>query len=475
MSQQLQLAHPPQLDMNKLPPLTILLQKEGATWIATCRELGLEGQGETELEAKEALHEAVNAFLEQSSEAELEQRLADGYTPQLEILKISIDSRSKKFKKRIGQLVTGAIETSKTAGGAMVRSGSALIHKADDARGTIGNVAGRALGKAVDTGSNVAHHAYPLLVGFTGIAGVAVETLTDNAALRRLAKKFNLEKWLDVSERVDLEKAQKHVRKLKQRHPNETPRQIARRIAMEKAIYAGGFGAVTHLVPGSAISLLAIDVAATSLIQAELVYQIAAAYDLDLTDPARKGELLAVFACVLGTSRAVKAGLTVLKNVPIAGAVVGASSNTAMIYALGNVASRFYEEKLHLNVSQDRIDLVKNENEKFLQDASNQEALVDQILVHVFIAGQPNATHGEIIEAINKANLSPASMQELSTYLPNPQDLDALLDQITPDFAVYLLERCHHIAYFDGVATENEKEILEKIAKHFEIDFEING
>ncbi len=44
---------------------------------------------------------------------------------------------------------------------------------------------------------------------------------------------------------------------------------------------------------------------------------------------------------------AAKAGLSFLQNVPVAGAVIGASTNAAMIYALGYGACRFYETKIN--------------------------------------------------------------------------------------------------------------------------------
>lgn len=73
-----------------------------------------------------------------------------------------------------------------------------------------------------------------------------------------------------------------------------------------------------------------------------MVYQIAYAYGLNLQEPARKGEVLAIFGLALGSGCAIKAGLGFLRNVPVAGAVIGASTNAATLYALGYAACRFY-------------------------------------------------------------------------------------------------------------------------------------
>ncbi|MBD2308986.1 hypothetical protein H6G17_26330 [Chroococcidiopsis sp. FACHB-1243] len=47
---------------------------------------------------------------------------------------------------------------------------------------------------------------------------------------------------------------------------------------------------------------------------------------MDLHDRARKGEVLAISGLALGGSNAVKAGLGFLRNVPLAGTLIGAST-----------------------------------------------------------------------------------------------------------------------------------------------------
>jgi hypothetical protein len=148
--------------------------------------------------------------------------------------------------------------------------------------------------------------------------------LGENPVLRYVSKIFRAD-WLlaamllrsrYANGEVDVGKAQAAVRKLQQEYPQESPSQIANRIMVDKALSAGGIGLVSGFVPGMALALLAIDLAATTQLQAEMVYEIAAAYGMDLTDPKRKGEVLAIFGLALGGSRAVKAGLGLLRNVP---------------------------------------------------------------------------------------------------------------------------------------------------------------
>ncbi len=239
-------------------------------------------------------------------------------------------------------------------------------------------------------------------------------------ALGKLSGVLNLNWLVGASDSVDLEKATATANKLRQEHPNESPSQIAHRIMVDKATKAGGIGLASSILPGVAAALLAIDLAATTKLQTEMLYQIAAVYGLDLKDSARKGEVLAIFGLALGGGRLLKvAGLGLLRNVPFAGAAIAASSNATMIYSLGYAACRFYEAKLDestsLNSSQTLAKL-KQQSEDYLETAIAQEAVMDQILVHMILASHPEKTWEEILPELKTVNLSPASLNAISSY-----------------------------------------------------------
>ncbi|GAB1537597.1 hypothetical protein NUACC21_02420 [Scytonema sp. NUACC21] len=187
-----------------------------------------------------------------------------------------------------------------------------------------GNIAvdtGKAVAEtAVGAGEAAAKQTHNLIEQATHTAGQIADYLSENWLIRRLSGVLNLNWLISASDKVNLEKAEAAVKKLQQEHPNESPSQLAHHIMVEKAIQAGGIGLATSFLPGIAVALLAIDLAATAELQSEMVYQIAAAYGLDLKDPARKGELLAIFGMALGGSRLLKAGgLSLLRNIPFAG------------------------------------------------------------------------------------------------------------------------------------------------------------
>lgn len=267
---------------------------------------------------------------------------------------------------------------------------------------------------------------------------------------------------------VDLIKAQRSAQELQDKHPDETPRQLAHRFMVEKAMYAGSSGLVTNLVPGAAAALFAVDLTTTAALQAEMVYQIAAVYGLDLQDPARKGEVLTIFGVALGGNQALRAGLEFLQTIPMAGAAIGASTNAAMIYAVGYAACRFYESELAAEPAEEILAESQEASEDYLQNAIAQQIVMDQILVHVIATGNPDKSWEDILPELETANLSPASLAVIKAHSQSPPPLDELLEQLDRDFAASLLAQCQRLTQQDGAATPEQAEIIERISQRFQ-------
>lgn len=327
---------------------------------------------------------------------------------------------------------------------------------------------------ASEVGEAAAKQTHQLITHTTQGAGEAVNRFGNNWLVRRVSGVLNLSWLVGATDNVDLEKAIEAVRKLQQEHPNESPSQIAHRLMVEKATYAGGIGLASSILPGAAAALFAVDLAATTRLQAEMVYQIAAAYGLDLQDPARKGEVVAIFGLGLGGGRVLKAaGLGLLRNVPFAGAMIGASSNAAMLYSLGYAACRFYEANLDSSkqlTSEETLTALKEQSETYLERAIAQQAVMDQILAHMILASHPEKSWNEILPDLQALKLSPNSLEAIANNIKSPQPLDTLLDQLNRDFAFPLLAQCYRIAKIDGVRTPSEQRVLKAIANKFEID-----
>ncbi|MBD1931638.1 MULTISPECIES: EcsC family protein [Cyanophyceae] len=358
--------------------------------------------------------------------------------------------------------------------GSVAASGQAIAKTAVGGVAAIGNTAyktGKAVVKtAAGVGETAAKQTQKLISQTTQGAGRAVNYVGDNQFLRHVTRALPTTWLLGIINQVDVVKAENAVRDLQQKHPKESPNQVAHRLMVEKAVYGGGMGLATSFLPGQALALLTVDLAATTLLQAEMVYQIAAAYGLDLKDPARKGEVLAIFGLSLGGSQGIKAGLGLLKATPVAGAVIGASANATMIYALGYAACRFYEAQLHSQVSEDKLVETQAASESYLQTAIAQQAIMDRILVHTIVASYPGKSWEDILPSLQAANLSPASIDAIASNIKSPQPLDTLLDQLNRDYAIPLLAQCYRVSELDSALTPEESKVIDKITQRFDID-----
>jgi len=351
---------------------------------------------------------------------------------------------------------------------------SASREKAAGGLSSFSETLGQAVGAIAQLPEAALQQVHDWLSPATTKAGEAIEWVGNNWFVRRISRFLNLNWLIGATDSVDLAKAEAAVKKLQQEHPEESPEQIAHRIMVEKATRAGGIGLATSFLPGVALALLAVDLAATTQLQAEMVHQIAAAYGLSLKDPSRKGEVVTIFGLGLGGSRLLRlAGLGVLRNVPLAGAFIGASSNAAMLYSLGYAACRFYEAKLKspeiLN-SKTGIAQLEQQSKKYLETAIAQQAVMDRILVHMILASHPEKTWSEIQPELKQLNLSPSSLEAISRNIQSPQPLEVLLEQLNRDFAISLLAQCCRIARLDGRKTPDEERIIQAIATKFDLD-----
>lgn len=362
----------------------------------------------------------------------------------------------------------------------LVQTGQAIAKTSANVGGVIGRTAAQTGESALKLTSEVGDTAYKqshrLVAHATAGTGQAVSYVSDNPLILRLTKALKLNWLVESSDQVDIVKATEVVRKLQQQYPEESPSQIAHRLMVEKAVYAGGVGLASNLVPGQAIALLAVDLATTTALQTEMLYQIAAAYGLDLKDPARKGEAIAIFGLALGGSRAIRAGLVFVKNLPLVGALVGASANATMLYALGYAACRFYEAKLDPSVvetSTETLQDIHNQSKHYLDVAISQQVIMDQILAHMLLASYPEKSWEDILPNLQSIGLHPNSLKAISAHLKAPQPLGALLDQMNQDFAILTFSRCYAIAQLDGTISPEEARVLEAMSQRFEIDQDI--
>lgn len=237
--------------------------------------------------------------------------------------------------QQISDSFAQAFSTAEQLGGLVSAVGTQIFNK----------VSASAMDTTAKMSEVATESAHSALEQTTESVGKTLEPIAENSAVDYVAKLPGL-KWLTSAlGRVDKEKAVADVMKLKAEHPYESDEEIAHRIIVDTTIKAGGVGFAANVIPPVALGLFAIDLAAVAALQSEMLYRVAAAYEFDANDPARKGEALTIFALSLGTSSALKSGLSVVELIPLVGAAVGAGSNAGILYSFGIAASQFYKRK----------------------------------------------------------------------------------------------------------------------------------
>lgn len=227
------------------------------------------------------------------------------------------------------------ISTAEQLGGLISAVGTQIFNK----------VSTTAIATSTRVGELATDSAHTALEQTTESVGRTLQPIAENPAVDYVAKVPGLGWLTSALGRVDKVKAEADVLKLKAKYPHESAEDLAHRVIVDTTIRAGGIGFATNIIPPVALGLFAVDLAAVAALQSEMLYRIAATYDFDVADPARKGEALAIFGLSLGTSTAVKSGLSVVELIPLVGAAVGASSNAGILYSFGIAASQFYKRK----------------------------------------------------------------------------------------------------------------------------------
>ncbi|MEP0779178.1 GUN4 domain-containing protein [Microcoleus sp. ZQ-A2] len=209
-----------------------------------------------------------------------------------------------------------------------------------------------------------------------------------NPQLSELRAESNLEIWdllITWIYGIDLDAAKIAVRRLQGRYQEKEPRQIARILIVHKSFQAAGVELVRG-IPGVDEILngwAGVDFPVIAKLAAEMIYQIAAIYGLDLQDPERRLEVLATFGIAFLGERAIETGIDWLKYGLMPGQLISAGAKGLMIFALGNAACLFYEAKVnqHINPlnSPEALNELWQESQDYLKDATSEDEIIDII------------------------------------------------------------------------------------------------
>ena len=180
--------------------------------------------------------------------------------------------------------------------------------------------------------------------------GQAAAIFAENPLIQATARLPGL-RWMSAAlGQINILDIQQKTDTLRRQYPTETTDQLAQRVIQSAALNAAGIGLATNLLPPMAVGLFAIDIAAVATLQAEMLYRISALYGFSATEPARRGEVLAIYALSMGGTGVLKTILSFPEMIPAIGAVIGASSDAALLFGLGQVANQYYATKRNRSV-----------------------------------------------------------------------------------------------------------------------------
>jgi len=355
---------------------------------------------------------------------------------------------------------------------------SSLLRSVSQGTGQVGNAIAQSTTQVGQSLNSAKEIAVQSIVGAGGAAGrkamsvpkglgSTVNLISQSPLLQRLTKGLKADWLLTAIEVVDVIQAEATVKELQQKNPIWEPDRIAHQLITDKALFAAGSGLANDLLPDRVLALVELDVATTTALCAELIYQIAAAYGLDLQSSDRQGEALAIFGLSFSGNLAIEAGLGLISNVPLAGTLINASAGAAMIYTLGYGACNFYKTQL------DDSDLDRNlarleaefraKSKQYLEAAIDQEIVMDWLFLYVIRASKPEQTLSSFLPDLQNAHLSPASLKEITEKIQSPPSVERLLAQLNSDYALVLSERCRAIAQSDRSINSEEERLLKLI------------
>jgi uncharacterized protein (DUF697 family) len=199
--------------------------------------------------------------------------------------------------------------------------------------------------QASKTADNLQQEAHNFVERGTEQLGRAVKPFVENPILNSVTQLPMLRWFAAALGQVDVDRVDRDVQQLRQQHPQKTRSELSQQLIQEATLKAAGIGLATNILPPVAAVLFAVDIAALSSLQAEMIFRIAAIYDLPLKDDARRGEVLTIYGLSFGGTSLIKTGLSVAELIPGVGAVIGASSDAALLFTLGQAVARFYETK----------------------------------------------------------------------------------------------------------------------------------
>lgn len=414
---------------------------------------------------------SIHNFSKNNPEPSFEKSSSDSDPPSIpQHLTDSISSKFSEFGSLFNSIptVTEQVKNTvaETVNNATTQAGQSVIETATSIQGNVDTLSHTILQGGKQAFGNLFNRKDTVkktTPNPTPRGGAVLDLLNNNPLLKPLLKNLNVNKILEIIEQVNLDQVKINVQQLKTQYPHESSSQISHRVIVAKVLDLGTSEIATKFVSERMSSLMGVEPANRQTLEFEMIYEIAYAYGLEIDDPLRKDEVLTIFSLALGGNLALKLGLGLLGDVPLAGTIISVSSNAVILYALGYAACRFYESDFYQDCKETTLKRVQIASQNYLEIAIAQEAIMAQILVHLILVRNSEQTWQEILPQLQNLSLSAHSLEIISKTVDSPPPLNYLLQQLNTDFALALLAKYQQIVSLDGVKTPQEEQIINAI------------
>jgi uncharacterized protein (DUF697 family) len=346
--------------------------------------------------------------------------------------------------------------------------------------------------------------------------GSVIKRLNASEMYNLLAERFGINWFFNRIVSVDIEKTTKQVEKFKKKYPKANPDELVDKITSHKAFYTATIGFTSGLVPGN-IPALVFDFITTIGAQAELIYEIALIYEMDLEDETRKGEVLTLIALGAGSTKTAEATLKlamdisakkmghmmaekmikafsivvgekiakrfIAKLIPFIGGIIGASLNASMITLTGRGAKAFYKniiERNHIYLGELPEEVRQIYDRKDL-DITVKTEIRDLIIIKILIYLLHKGDYS--IEAITNAIFEyyPAIQadEQMKEFVQNeiaePTYTPELLKKLDRPTTSIVLTKAVFIINSLGSLNTYQREYLSTLADLFDLPFDIES
>lgn len=160
--------------------------------------------------------------------------------------------------------------------------------------------------------------------------------LEENQSAKEAAAKAHINQ-------INIDEIEDSLDEIWDKFPQEYSHQIAQRFIRQQMMEVSKASAVYSVVPTKIAETVGIDYVGIALMQTEIIFQIAGAYEFDLWVSERKKETFAILDRVLRASRQGRIAASFSQMIPIAGTFVNVGIDAFLVYRIGDTAVHFYE------------------------------------------------------------------------------------------------------------------------------------